>query len=153
LFGEAFPETIKIEHTFTLKFSEKWERPLRKWIDKCLDASKQYAESFHFIAVGIGSYFFFLGISKIVEASNASRGGSDDSPGTKKNRNKVKGKDKSTESTDTKNGSRSPSIKGKTKGQNAKSEITPSTIPDTTVIEAASSTDSEPVAVTEVKDD
>ena len=71
-----FPDTIKIEHVFTLQIPGKWDRPIRRWVDKCLDLTKQYAESFHFIAVGIGSYFFLLGISKIVQASNSSRSSS-----------------------------------------------------------------------------
>jgi len=69
LLGESLPDTIKIDHVFTLKFSEKWERSVHKWIDKCFELSKHYAESFHFIAAGIGSYLFFLGVSKVVQAS------------------------------------------------------------------------------------
>jgi hypothetical protein len=65
-------ETIKIQHTihhvFTFHIGDKWERPLRRSIDKFLDLSLYYAESFRFVAVGIGSFFFLWGVSKVVEA-------------------------------------------------------------------------------------
>mmetsp|Transcript_7457 Transcript_7457/g.18277 ORF Transcript_7457/g.18277 Transcript_7457/m.18277 type:complete len:160 (-) Transcript_7457:77-556(-) len=90
-----FPDTIKIEHVFTLQIPGKWDRPIRRWVDKCLDLTKQYAESFHFIAVGIGSYFFLLGISKIVAASKSSRSSStqdsnEGSSTTKKKSSRIK---------------------------------------------------------------
>lgn len=66
-------ETIRIEHIFTFNLGEKWERPLRKSIGQWLDICMEYAESFRFIAVGIGSYFFLLGISKVIAAGNNQR--------------------------------------------------------------------------------
>ena len=73
LLGEVV-ESIKIDHTikhiFTFNIGERWERPLRKNMDKILDLSLYYAESFRFIAVGIGSFFFLWGVSKVVEAGN-----------------------------------------------------------------------------------
>lgn len=66
-------ETIKIEHIFTFNLGEKWERPLRKTMGQWMDVCTEYAESFRFIAVGIGSYFFLLGISKVIEAGRDHR--------------------------------------------------------------------------------
>jgi hypothetical protein len=71
LFGDA--ETIKIEHIFTFNLGDKWERPLRKSMGQWMDLCMEYAESFRFIAVGIGSYFFLLGVSKVLEAGNYPR--------------------------------------------------------------------------------
>jgi hypothetical protein len=65
-------ETIRIEHIFTFNLNEKWERPFRKSMSQWLDICTDYAESFRFIAVGIGSYFFLLGISKVIAAGNYS---------------------------------------------------------------------------------
>ena len=101
LLGESLPDTIKIEHVFTLKFSDKWDRPLRKWIEKVVDGwlklSPHYAESFRFIATGIGSYFFLLGVSRVVAASkmprgSGSRSNEDDTTTAKKNKTKPKDK-------------------------------------------------------------
>ena len=96
LLGESLPDTIKIEHVFTLKFgasNSKWEKPLRRWIDNWFDLTKNYSESFQFIAAGIGSYFFLLGISKVIQAS---RSGSNDnnSKSTKKKDKDKQHKDK-----------------------------------------------------------
>jgi hypothetical protein len=96
LLGESLPDTIKIEHVFTLKFGasdSKWEKPLRRWIDNWFDLTKNYSESFHLIAAGIGSYFFFLGVSKVIHAS---RSGSNDnnSKSTKKKDKDKQHKDK-----------------------------------------------------------
>lgn len=87
LMGETLgiPETIKIEHTFTLNIADKvWSnlyrvlgggtgrdstsKAVRHTVKQILDLAKDYAESFHFIAVGIGSYFFLLGVAKVLEA-------------------------------------------------------------------------------------
>ena len=93
LLGETLPDTIKIEHVFTLQIPSKWDRPLRRWVDKCLDLSKQYAESFHFIAVGIGSYFFLLGCANIVQAGSSNRSSNnDDSSSTSKKKDKSRSK-------------------------------------------------------------
>ena len=116
----------KVEHVFTFKFADKWERPLRKWVDKCLDLSKQYSESFHFIAVGIGSYFFLLGVSKVVEASNRSRNSDDNI--AKRNRTKTK-TEKSKESGDTNAESNSLSRNAKTKDTETTAQLKSSTIP------------------------
>ena len=149
LLGETLPDTIKIEHVFTLQFSDKLERPLRKWVDKVLDLSKHYAESFHFIAVGIASYFFFLGVSKIVQASSSnssssSRHSRDDdcSCNTKKNKSKNKDKDKSKESThNIRSGSSSQSRKTKTKDAST-TQQQPASIP--LLIDDASKTTTSP---------
>ncbi len=105
LLGETLPDTIKIEHVFTLQIPSKWDRPLRKWVDKCLDLSKQYAESFHFIAVGIGSYFFLLGCSKIVAASNNNRTSSNNDGDTPSTSTKKKTRSKNPKTKENANGS------------------------------------------------
>ena len=83
----GIPETIKIQHAvqhvFTLKFSDKLERPVRK----LLDISKHYADSFQLIAAGIGSYFFFSGVAKLVLAYNTSTANDDGKKNKTKNRN------------------------------------------------------------------
>ena len=88
LLGEVV-ESIKIDHTiqhkFTIGISDRWERHLHKHMGSILDLSLYYAESFRFIAVGIGSFFFLWGVSKVVEAGN--RSGDDDS---KKSSSKTK---------------------------------------------------------------
>lgn len=88
LLGEV-SESINIQHTiqhvFTFRISDKWEKPLRRYTDKFLDLSLYYAESFRFIAVGIGSFFFLWGVSKVVAAGadNDRRGGSTSSSKSK----------------------------------------------------------------------
>jgi hypothetical protein len=92
LMGETLgiPETIRIEHTFTFNVSDNvwsnlhrflgWRdnsKAVRHTIKQILDLSKEYAESFRFIAVGIGSYFFFLGVAKVLEAGGNHDRGSD----------------------------------------------------------------------------
>ena len=139
LFGEALPDTIKIEHVFTLKISDKLERPLRKWVDKVLDLSKYYAESFQFIAVGIGSYFFLLGISKIVQANNMSSN-SDDGSNThsKKNKTKNSKNQKSKESVANTIGSEYSSRNAKTKDNDVATQLQQSsTIPKMTTAEVS----------------
>jgi hypothetical protein len=74
LWGGGVAENIHIQHTiqhvFTVRISDKWERPLKRYMDKFLDLSLYYAESFRFISVGIGSFFFLWGVSKVVAAGN-----------------------------------------------------------------------------------
>lgn len=97
LLGESLPDTIKIEHVFTLKFGasdSKWEKPLRRWIDNWFDLTKNYSESFHLIAAGIGSYFFFLGVSKVIQASRSSSTNDNNSKSTKKKDKDKQHKDK-----------------------------------------------------------
>eukprot|EP00535_Pseudo-nitzschia_heimii_P004779 CAMPEP_0197185632 /NCGR_PEP_ID=MMETSP1423-20130617/12343_1 /TAXON_ID=476441 /ORGANISM="Pseudo-nitzschia heimii, Strain UNC1101" /LENGTH=162 /DNA_ID=CAMNT_0042636751 /DNA_START=84 /DNA_END=573 /DNA_ORIENTATION=+ len=133
LFGETLvPDTIKIEHVFTLKLSDKWERPLRKWIDKWFDLSKDYAESFSYVAAGLGSYFFFLGVSKVVQAGKLSDN-SDNSSSCNAKRNKTRSKDRNKKNDVDRNGSSSSSRKVETKET---STTTLSTIPKTTTDEA-----------------
>jgi len=109
LLGESLPDTIKIDHVFTLKFSDKWERPVRKWIDKFFDLSKHYAESFHYIAAGIGSYLFFLGVSKVIQAnrinanSNCCVSSNNNSKSKKTDKDEGKNKDKDKDNTSTSN--------------------------------------------------
>lgn len=143
LLGETLPDTIKIEHVFTLKFSDKWERPLRKWVDKWFDLSKHYAESFQFIAAGIGSYFFFLGVSKVLEARIRSSN-SDDSSSTNTKKNKTKTKNQKTkESVDNTVGSESSSRNAKTTDAIITKQLQePSTIPKATTVETAPISDS-----------
>lgn len=148
LLGETLPDTIKIEHVFTLKFNDKWERPLRKFVDKWFDLSKQYAESFHFIAAGIGSYFFFLGVSKVLQASNRS-GNSDDSSSTntKKSKSKIKTQKSKEIVASTTVGSESSSRNAKTTDAIITKQLQESsTIPKTTTVEAAPISDSGPRA-------
>ena len=91
LFGGTIPDKIKIEHVLTLKFcSDKSEKVFRRWIDRWLDLSMYYAESFRFIAAGIGSYFFFLGVSKLLLA----RGNDNSCSPSSKAKTKIKSKDK-----------------------------------------------------------
>ena len=89
LLGETLPDTIKVEHILTLSIPSKWDRAVRRWVDKGLELSMQYAESFHFIAVGIGSYFFLLGCAKVVEAGAKNRSSSNDD-GSSKRREKAR---------------------------------------------------------------
>ncbi len=86
-------ETIKIEHIFTFNLGEKWERPLRKSMGQWMEICMEYAESFRFIAVGIGSYFFLLGISKVIAAGNYPRN-DDGGPGTVRKPSKSSSSDK-----------------------------------------------------------
>ena len=147
LLGETLPDTIKIEHVFTLKFSDKWERPLGKLVDKCLDLSKYYSESFRFIAAGVGSYLFFLGVSKVVQASRGS-GSSDDSSctNTKKNKTKCKDKYKSKDSNYNTIRAGSSSRKAKAKDDSITTQLeSSSTTPKLTTIEVPTS-DSKPRA-------
>tara|TARA_B110001450_G_C17562497_1_gene457338 strand:+ start:438 stop:890 length:453 start_codon:yes stop_codon:yes gene_type:complete len=69
LLGETLPDVIKIEHVFCFHFNEKWERSIRKISFACFDVCMHYAESFKFISVGVSSYFFFLGLSKVLRVS------------------------------------------------------------------------------------
>ncbi len=89
LLGETLPDTIKVEHVLTLSVPSKWDRAIRRWVDKGLELAMQYAESFHFIAVGIGSYFFLLGCAKVVEAGSHNRS-SNNEDGSSKRREKTK---------------------------------------------------------------
>ena len=151
LLGETLPDTIKIEHVFTLKFNDKWERPLRKFVDKWFDLSKHYAESFHFIAAGIGSYFFFLGVSKVVEARIRSRNSDDSSStNTKKNKSKSKTQKSKESAANTTAGSESSSRNAKTTTDAVitKQLQESSTIPKTTTEEAAPIFDSGPTRET-----
>ena len=91
MLGETLPDTIKVEHILTLSIPSKWDRAVRRWVDKGLELSMQYAESFHFIAVGIGSYFFLLGCAKVVEAGAKNRSSSNDD-GSSKRREKARAK-------------------------------------------------------------
>jgi Sec-independent protein translocase protein TatA len=70
-------DIIKVEHVFTLNFSDKWERPMRKIVQSWLDVTYHYAESFRFLAIGISAYFVLLGASKFIEAARS--GGKGDS--------------------------------------------------------------------------
>jgi hypothetical protein len=70
-------DIIKVEHVFTLNFSDKWERPMRKVVQSWLDLSLHYAESFRFLAMGISAYFVLLGASKFIAAAKG--GGKGDS--------------------------------------------------------------------------
>ncbi len=93
LLGETLPDTIKVEHVLTLQIPSKWDRAIRRWVDKGLELSMQYAESFHYIAVGLGSYFFFLGCAKVLEAGSSHRSSSnDDGSSSNKRREKAKNK-------------------------------------------------------------
>lgn len=83
LLGDTLPETIRVEHTFTLDLGDKlWHRldrlmgtkAMRYSVRSVLDLAKEYAESFRFIAIGIGSYFFLLGVSKVLEAGGGGDG-------------------------------------------------------------------------------
>jgi hypothetical protein len=68
-------ETSHIQHTIqhvcTFRISDRWEKPIKRYMDKFLDLSLYYAESFRFISVGIGSFFFLWGVSKVVAAGNS----------------------------------------------------------------------------------
>jgi hypothetical protein len=94
LLGEV-AETIHIQHTiqhvFTFRISDKWEKPLRRYMDKFLDLSLYYAESFRFISVGIGSFFFLWGVSKVVAAGNHSDGSDKRSSSSKSKSSSRKG--------------------------------------------------------------
>lgn len=139
LLGETLPDTIKIEHVFTFKISDRLERPLRKWVDKCLDLSKHYAESFQFIAAGIGAYFFLLGVSKIVQAGNKSSN-NDDSSSTQSRKNKTKSSKNQKSKDDAKNTivSEQPSRNAKTKDNDLKTQLQQSsTIPKMTTAEVS----------------
>jgi hypothetical protein len=119
LLGESLPDTIKIEHVFTLKFGatdSKWEKPLRRWIDNWFDLTKNYSKSFHLIAAGTGSYFFLLGVSKVIQAS---RSGSNDnnSKSTKKKDKDKQHKDKDKDDI---------SSRGKTKTKKISNDMHPS---------------------------
>ncbi|KAG7366737.1 hypothetical protein IV203_029407 [Nitzschia inconspicua] len=94
LLGEVASETINIQHTiqhvFTFRISDKWEKPLRRYMDKFLDLSLAYAESFRFISVGIGSFFFLWGVSKVVAAGNANERGGNSSGSSSSSKGKSK---------------------------------------------------------------
>jgi hypothetical protein len=82
---EVVTETIHIQHTIqhvlTFRISDKWEKPMRRYIEKFLDLSMYYAESFRFVSVGIGSFFFLWGVSKVVAAGNYRNDDDDDGKG------------------------------------------------------------------------
>ncbi|KAG7352678.1 hypothetical protein IV203_008726 [Nitzschia inconspicua] len=94
LLGEVASETINIQHTiqhvFTFRISDKWEKPLRRYMDKFLDLSLAYAESFRFISVGIGSFFFLWGVSKVLAAGNANERGGNSSGSSSSSKGKSK---------------------------------------------------------------
>jgi hypothetical protein len=64
-------ETVKVEHLFTFNVSEKWEKPLKKVVDSCLDLSYQWAESFRIIGVGIAGYLFLIGTARLIDSIKA----------------------------------------------------------------------------------
>ncbi len=62
-------DTVKVEHAFTFNFSERWDKPMRKALDSLLDVSRQFAESFRFIAFGVTAYCVMAGVARIVDST------------------------------------------------------------------------------------
>jgi hypothetical protein len=80
----GFPsDTIKVEHTLTLKLGEKWDRPIRKMSESLARIGNHWAESFRIIATGLSAYFILSGLAKLVAATKSTTG---DSPSDSKSR-------------------------------------------------------------------
>jgi hypothetical protein len=69
-------DTIKVEHVFTLQMDEKWEKPLKRFVDGWLKISFHWMESFQIVAYGIAAYLVLVGVSKLVESANHGKAGS-----------------------------------------------------------------------------
>jgi hypothetical protein len=69
-------DTIKVEHVLTLKMDEKWEKPLKRFVDGWLKISFHWMESFQIVAYGISAYLVLVGLSKLVESANHGKAGS-----------------------------------------------------------------------------
>ena len=65
-FGEN--DTVKVEHLFTLKFSDKWDKSIRKLVDTFVNQSYHYAESFRIVAMGMCAYFVMSGLAKLASS-------------------------------------------------------------------------------------
>lgn len=114
-------DTLRVEHIFTLSFNEKWDKPLRRAIQSCVDTSFHFAESFRFIAMGISAYFVLVGTSKLIEScksSSRSSSSSHKSKSSTKDDSSVKSKSSSKEKPKTSKPS-SPKSDGKEDTQNA----------------------------------
>ena len=64
-------DTVKVEHFFTFNVSEKWEKPMKKVVDSCLDLSYQWADSFRIIGVGIAGYLLLIGTARLIDSIKA----------------------------------------------------------------------------------
>jgi hypothetical protein len=91
-------DTIKVEHVFTFKMSDKWDRPMRKAVDTGLGLLSHFAESFRFIALGITAYFVMSGTARLVESFNGNSSSSlSRNMSSKNSPSKEKSRDKSSE--------------------------------------------------------
>jgi Sec-independent protein translocase protein TatA len=79
-------DTLKVEHVFTLNFSDKWDKPFRRAVHSWVELSFHFAESFRFIAIGISAYFVLLGASKLIESAKSGKS----STGNHKSRSSTK---------------------------------------------------------------
>mmetsp|Transcript_38935 Transcript_38935/g.44436 ORF Transcript_38935/g.44436 Transcript_38935/m.44436 type:complete len:88 (+) Transcript_38935:55-318(+) len=71
-------DTIKIDHVFTLSVGDKWDSIIRRSANVWLDVGYHVAQSFRYIAVGIGVYFVLLGCSKLITSSKQSNNNKSD---------------------------------------------------------------------------
>ena len=123
-------DTLKVEHVFTLnfndKFLDKWDRSMKKLVYSMVDISFHFAESFRFIAVGIGAYFLLLGASKCIEASRSggsSRGSSSSSSSSSSS------KSSSNQGTSSRSTGAKDDVSVKSKSSSSKSKSTKSAFP------------------------
>ena len=65
-FGEN--DTVKVEHIFTLQFSDKWDKSVRRIVDSCISFSFHFAESFRLMAMGVGAYFVLSGLARLMDS-------------------------------------------------------------------------------------
>ena len=159
LMGDAIgsiPETIKIEHTLTFTFniadrvwvnlhrflsggtardgSNSNSKAVRQTVKQIVDLAKDYSESFRFISIGIGSYFFLLGCAKVLEAGGGNNVGSSSSKKSSSSSSK-----KMSSSSSHKQDERPPSndptdMSKKSKSSSRRRRSTESSTPSTTVV-------------------
>mmetsp|Transcript_9238 Transcript_9238/g.14284 ORF Transcript_9238/g.14284 Transcript_9238/m.14284 type:complete len:90 (+) Transcript_9238:65-334(+) len=71
--GESPDQPIKVDHVFTFAFDKKWDNLIQRSADAWLRLGSHVAESFRYVAIGVGLYFVLLGCSRILEASKTEK--------------------------------------------------------------------------------
>jgi hypothetical protein len=66
-------ETIKVEHVFTFRINDKWERPIRKCVDALLVMGYHMSESLRLLTYGAVGYMALVGTAKLIEAMKSSK--------------------------------------------------------------------------------